>query len=80
MGAAEPSAGLALARRENRAFFEPSRPGAAVTTRREIPDTVGEWNYRPRSHRSNEADDLLVDGEPIGFTDASPEPNGVGAR
>lgn len=78
--AAELSAGLPLARRENLAFFALSRPGVAVRTRCEILDTVGEWNYRPRSHRSNEADDLLVDVESIGFTDARTDTNGVGPR
>lgn len=65
--------GLPISLQQDLEFLAPAHPGKPLTAVCEIVEDLGEQTYRLRTHVSNEADDVLIDGEVIVLIDARPE-------
>lgn len=64
--------GLAVLLSQDVEFLAPARPGASLTADCEIVENVGEQTYRLRTRVTDEADELLVDGEAAVVVDTVP--------
>lgn len=72
--------GLPIYLSQDLEFGAPARPGETLTTVCEIVENVGEQTYRLRTSVSNEADEVLVDGEAIVLIDDLPEADEPASR
>lgn len=64
--------GLAIPLSQDVDFLSPARPGESLTADCEIVEDVGEQTYRLRTRVTDEADEVVVDGEAVVIVDTVP--------